>query len=492
MARYEFYTGGALNSVQVQSLRSIARAPVARAAMAGARGRRATPAKTSKRASSARAAARAAKSQRSRLAPLFHDVNESDMRVIVPSRGAGPVVIVTETMALDGAKSSEVKHLRQKYGFEVVRQGSDGKYLLRAPEGGDKGIESVFAAAAESFERGQVDAAHPNFVRVLQRPKRSAAGNQDLWNYHNDGNPGVAGADVAGRAAWTITKGRADVRIAVLDEGVDTLHPALKRAVVAEKDVVDGNSHARPDGNDAHGTACAGTIVSRDSKIPGLAPECSLVAARIAKDDGFGGWVFDDFDTADAIDWCWRDAKADVLSNSWGGGPAVDGITNAINRARTRGRGRKGAIVAIAAGNDNGPVSYPGTLPGVITVGASNQWDERKSPSSRDRETWWGSNFGSQLDLLAPGVRIATTDIHGAKGYSGTNFTDSFNGTSSATPHVAAAAALIVSVAPKLTERRVREIITASADSLTRSGQRNRFVGHGRLNIFSALRLARR
>lgn len=493
MARFKFYVGGQLTSVQVQSLESVTRPAATQTSASGRAAKRSLSRRPDKRRKSgARAAATTARSQHTRLAPLFHDLRESDLQVIMPRQESGAVVIVTETVALDGAKKAEVKRLRQKYGFEVVREGSDGKYLLRAPEGGRKGIESVFSVAAESFSSGNVTAAHPNFIRMLRHLRPSAAAGQPLWNHHNSGSPGVPGADVAGLAAWTITKGEPEVRVAVLDEGVDTAHSALRSAVVEERDFVDGNTHARPDGDDAHGTACAGIIFSRDSRIPGLASQCSLIAARIAKDNGLGDWVFDDFDTADAIDWCWRDAKADVLSNSWGGGPPVDVITNAIVRARTRGRGGKGAIVAFAAGNANGPVSFPGTLPDVITVGASNRWDERKTPTSKDRETWWGSNYGSELDLVAPGVQIATTDISGARGYSGNNFTDTFNGTSSATPHVAAAAAMIISVAPKLTESRVREIIAASADPISASGRRNRFVGHGRLNIFTGLRMSRR
>src|SRR5205807_789004 len=136
------------------------------------------------------------------------------------------------------------------------------------------------------------------------------------------------------------------------------------------------------------GTACSGIILSRGNKFPGITA-CSLVAVRIAKGDGAGGWVFDDFATADAIDWSWKDGKADVLSNSWGGGPPVDAITNAFERARTKGRDGKGSVIAIAAGNSNGPINYPATLPEVLCVGASNEWDERKSKSSKDGENWW-------------------------------------------------------------------------------------------------------
>jgi len=159
-----------------------------------------------------------------------------------------------------------------------------------------------------------------------------------------------------------------------------------------------------------------------------------MVAVRIAKGDGTGRWVFDDFKTADAIDWAWKDAEADVLSNSWGGGPPVDVITRAFDRARTNGRKGKGAVVVIATGNNDGPVNFPATIPNVLAVGASNPWDERKSTTSKDGENWWGSNFGPELSLLAPGVKIATTDIHGPAGYDPGDYTMKFNGTSSANP----------------------------------------------------------
>ena len=186
------------------------------------------------------------------------------MGVVVTSPGE-PIVLVTDTLAIEGAKKSEIHWLRDKYGLEVLREGLRGKLLLRAPVGGQEGRKLVFEAAKQAFERGQVAAAHPNFVRMLPKVRPSTSANEPLWNQDNTGKPGLAGADVAARAAWIITRGQAETRVAILDEGVDTLHPALQAAVVAEKDFVKGNAHARPDGNDAHGTACAGIVVSRDS-----------------------------------------------------------------------------------------------------------------------------------------------------------------------------------------------------------------------------------
>ncbi len=422
MARYEIYVQGKLQSLSVQAVDVVKSRIIATPTLIGPRivGRKATapvrptaPGRATKPPKSAKAVAetiareihdsvRMVHAQNDRLGPLFHDTREATMQMVAP-RIDQPIVLVTDAIVVEHARKSEIAWLRDKFGMEVLREGLQGKVLLKTPDAGDRGAKVVFEAAKAVYERGQVSAAHPDFVRLLTKVKPSTVTTQALWNQDNTGNPGTAGADVGASAAWTLTRGRGDVRIAVLDEGVDTDHPALKAAVVDQKDFVDRNDHARPDGNDAHGTACAGIIVSRDQTYPGLAPECSLVAVRIAKGDTRGNWIFDDFDTADAIDWAWQEGKADVISNSWGGGPAVDVISRAITRARTKGRQGKGSVVVFAAGNDNGPINFPGTMEDVITVGASNQWDERKSPTSRDGENWWGSNFGKPLDLVAPG-----------------------------------------------------------------------------------------
>jgi thermitase len=305
----------------------------------------------------------------------------------------------------------------------------------------------------------------------------------------------VRGADAAVRAAWTIHRGDPAIRVAVLDAGVDINHPDLKSAVVAQKDFVDKNPTAMPSGNDAHGTACAGIIAGRGDTYPGIT-RCSLVPVRITKGDESGHSIFEDFETANAIDWAWNEGAADVLSNSWCGGPEVDVIANAFERARTKGRKGKGSVVAIAAGNIGGPVQFPATLPGVLCVGASNEWDEHKTKTTRDDESWWGSCFGPELSLVAPGVRIATTDISGTAGYTTGNYYLDFSGTSSATPQVAAAAALILSLAPKLTEKEVRDILTGEAAKMTAAGildpnrKWNKEMGWGRLDIHAALRRA--
>jgi thermitase len=421
----------------------------------------------------------------------FRSWSEADTMITAVDKGRTSV-IPTDSLVVVRAKAAELKWLRQQYGLVVSREGSHGKVLLIAPGDEVDAISLIADASRALYERGNVASAHPNFLRVVQRPGPAAGTVTGQWGLDNPGTPGIIGADTAAIAAWTITEGKPEIRVAVLDEGVDSHHPYLQPAMVAEKDFVDGNAHARPDGDDAHGTACAGIIGSRNAAARGLAPGVSLVGVRIAKGDGTDGWIFDDFNTADAIDWSWDDAKADVLSNSWGGGPPVDVITQSFGRARTQGRAGKGAVVVVAAGNAQSQVSYPGSLADVLTVGASNQWDERKTKTSKDAENWWGSNFGRGLDLMAPGVKILTTDISGARGYSSGLTTPTFNGTSSSTPFVAAAAALVLSVRPDLSEAKVRQLLTSTCDQMGTTTNWSQYHGYGRVNAFRAMRAARK
>lgn len=384
----------------------------------------------------------------------------------------GALTLATETVIAEGLRQADLAAAKN-YGAIVVDEGLDGKMLLRVDS-----VEQAFGLVDMLLKR-EVGSATPNFIRRIVPVQRSAP--SAAWSH----------AKMRVADAWKVTRGDADIRVAVLDEGVDTTHPALKAALVAERDFIGTNgASAMPDGNDAHGTACSGIVLSRDKKFPGIAPLCSLIAVRIAMDDGSGNWIFDDFATADAIDWSWRQDAA-VVSNSWGGGAPSDAISRALARARTQGRNGRGAVVAIAAGNDQSPIDFPGDLPGYVTVGASTPKDERKTRTSSDGETWWGSNFGATMHLLAPGVFIWTTDIVGPAGYEPDDFTKTFNGTSSATPAVAGAAALMLSANPALSASSVRNLLSKTAVKLKGQKTWTPELGWGRLDVAAAVAAAK-
>jgi subtilisin family serine protease len=294
--------------------------------------------------------------------------------------------------------------------------------------------------------------------------------------------------------AWEEQAGDEQVRIAILDEGVDTRHPDLRHAIVAGFDSADGDEFQEPNAWDGHGTACAGLAAAMPS-IPegmrGIGGGCGIMAVRIAYSSEPGGpWVTTNSGIAKSVDWSWKNG-ADVLSNSWGGGAPSNAIVSAFTRARRHGRGGKGCVLVAAAGNNAGPVSFPASLDGIIAVSATNEFDEFKTKSSRDGENW-GSNFGPEICLGAPGVHNFTTDITGASGYNGGgNYYDRFNGTSSATPLVAGACALLISAKPDAHEREIRDALEQSADKVGNKAYvngRNDQLGYGRLNVLRALR----
>jgi subtilisin family serine protease len=191
---------------------------------------------------------------------------------------------------------------------------------------------------------------------------------------------------------------------------------------------------------------------------------------------------------ANGINWAWQNG-ASVINGSWGGSRNDQFshiVDNAIKNALQHGRGGKGCVIVFSSGNNDSPnnATFPANSDDdIIVVGALTHCGTRKTRTSNcDTERRWGSNHGVQLDIMAPGVLVPTTDLMGNEGYnpnipvhlnySGTiiphdyanrDYTVWFNGTSAAAPHVSAVAALILSVNPNLTQKQVADIIESTA-----------------------------
>ena len=425
---------------------------------------------------------------------------EADKAVtrVAPVFKVGELMVVATDRVLVGftKKSTKIKEILKKLKCEIVEQRGQ-EYLVRLPEDA-----CPFEIAKQLAVMKDVDYAEPDFVTIgkhvaLYAPSPEAVGIGPLAT----GDPMLpqqyAPKITKAIDAWNLQIGDPAIKIAILDEGVDTNHEDLRAAIVGTYDGTDNDTFQEPNPWDAHGTSCAGLAagIPNNNGIRGIGGGCSLLAIRIAYSSSPAPgtpWTTTNSVIVRSIDWAWQNG-ASVLSNSWGGGSPSTAIINAFERARIQGRGGKGCVIVIAASNNSGPVEFPGTLPNVLTVSASNEFDQFKTKTSSDGETWWGSCFGPEVDVAAPGVHNMTTDISGTSGYSTTNYFATFNGTSSSTPIVAGAVGLVLSANKNLTELEVRNIIKETADkvgSLPYVNGRNDQFGNGRLNVLKAVQKA--
>lgn len=322
--------------------------------------------------------------------------------------------------------------------------------------------------------RSEVQWATPD---LIYKKKRMWAPN-DSWlslQWHHD--------LIGSQAAWQIERGRSEAIVAVLDSGVDMTHPDLATKLVFPYDSLENDFDPTPQRNDAHGTACAGVVGAvgdNEIGVVGVCPGCSIMPIRIMSENGWGRYGAD----ADAIRWA-VDNGAQVLSNSWGHSEPIEvpvNLEDAITYAATYARGGYGALLLFASGND-GRENYDYELPShplVVGVGATNYRDERQSYS----------NYGPQLDLVAPSASV-TTDLQGTYGYSSGGYTAAFGGTSAAAPVAAGIAGLLVSVNLELNREQIAQMLTEATDPLE---EFNEFfhdkVGFGRVNALRAVQIA--
>lgn len=274
-------------------------------------------------------------------------------------------------------------------------------------------------------------------------------------------------------SAWNLTMGKANVKVAVLDSGVDHTHYDLGYGNDTYKQVLNsiGWNYATGNGNvittNEHGTRVAGILGAKTNNSYGIAgvtggnnyqgvsiiPYCVGIISP-------NGSVVDDA-IIDAVD---KGAKVIQLSLNVA---SSDAINAAIEYAYSN-----NVTIVCAAGNNNTNVAYPASHSKTIAVGASDKTNHRAS----------FSNYGTGLDLVAPGVDIFSTSLN--NGYS----TD--DGTSFAAPQVSGTIALMLSVNPTLTPDTIRSILRSTCTKLsgyTYTSGWNNETGYGLLNTYAAV-----
>ena len=265
-----------------------------------------------------------------------------------------------------------------------------------------------------------------------------------------------------------------------------------------------------------HGTVVAGAggaIMNNNKGIGSVPGACEIMPIRI-------GVIITDVRIALGLNWASNhDAKVANLSLRC---TSTEVVLNSIQNAWS-----SGMIICAATGNNadhtsSPPICFPARHENVIAVGASDHEDQRKRSrvSAQERECW-ASHYGQELDVIAPGVQIWTTDERGVNGWNlnnggpyedrpwcinytscgdlAGNYFSVFSGTSASSPQVAGLAMLLFTRDGSLTNRQVRDIIEQTCDKVNPgiytyrtdanhpNGLWNEEVGYGRINCSAAL-----
>lgn len=322
---------------------------------------------------------------------------------------------------------------------ETVAEGLD-----RVAFADDKDLEDVLAA----YNRDpSVDFAEPNMVYwPTFTPNDTYWGSQ--W--------GPKKINCA--TAWDIYTGNGSDVVAMIDTGVDMDHPDLQAHYAWGYDYYSGDPN--PDDQSGHGSHTAGTaaaVTNNGKGVAGVAFNCKFAAYRV------GDYYLSNSAIVSAI----NDAKnkgALVNSMSFGGGPSTS-IHNALTSAYNA-----GMVNVASAGNDGSTAkSYPAAYSEVIAVAASN--------SSDNRPSW--SNYGSWVDVAAPGVNILSC-------YKNKNYAY-MDGTSMSCPHVSGMALLLYSfIGGNRTKANSDIVRNAIQDSAVNVGT---WVKYGRIDVRAGLDL---
>lgn len=275
--------------------------------------------------------------------------------------------------------------------------------------------------------------------------------------------------------AWDIQKGNPNIKVAIVDNGIDVGHPDLKNKIVAQVDVADGDNNPTPPKQTlewSHGTHTSGLAGAQTNNGIGIASigyNISLMAVKVAPDTSDGSRMYFGYQ---GMIWA-VDHGANVMNLSWGGpgyNKTGQEIVNYIYN--------KGCVIVASAGNDgNSTISYPAGYNHVISVAATNSDDTKAS----------FSQYGSTIDVCAPGGTYnglygiySTVDLGPQYGF--------MEGTSMSSPIVAGLCGLMLSEDPLLTPDKLEAILKATCDNIDAENYIYQgTLGAGRINAYKAL-----
>lgn len=276
------------------------------------------------------------------------------------------------------------------------------------------------------------------------------------------------------------------IKIAIIDDGFDTLHEDLEDAIVNSYDITSKTEDvSHSNSNDYHGTAVTGIIAARlNAKgIHGIASNSDIILLK-HKEGMSDSETIELFNKAEEF-------GADIINCSWGTYDVSQSVKEKIQDLAINGRNGKGTIIVFASGNDDQDMGNDeSAIPEVIAVGSTD----------KDNLRAWYSNYGANLDVLAPGgydIGITTLDPMNTNGVSSIDdnyllYDDysSFIGTSSSAPIVSGAIALLLEKDSTLTRLEIENILKNTSDKIGNipyENGKNDYYGYGKINLYNIL-----
>ena len=293
-------------------------------------------------------------------------------------------------------------------------------------------VDIITVPVGEELSRAEAYRRNPNVIFAEVNGTVQEAGAPDdprvgeQWQYNNTAQTGgTTDADIDSFESWTATTGSESIAIAILDTGLDSDHVDFLYGGVDNRQYskirksINYTTSSTVEDVRGHGTHVAGTVAAGTNNgrgVAGTCPDCVLYNVKVLGDDGNGAWSW----VASGITWA-ADNGASVINMSLSGSSGSSTLESAVNYAWS-----KGVVVVAAAGNGGTSTpAYPAAYTNTIAVASTDHKDVKAS----------SSNYGSWVDVAAPGVNILSTtmgDTYGLK-----------SGTSMASPHVAGIAGLV-------------------------------------------------
>ncbi|MEP7265414.1 MAG: S8 family serine peptidase, partial [Bacteroidota bacterium] len=401
----------------------------------------------------------------------------------------------------------KIDFITKYFHAEKVKQQSTGRknkqhiYIIKFPEGTD--IQKVIN---EYYSTNEIEYAEPDYIGSEGGVQGITPNDQYYtrqWSLKNDGSfslsPAVTGADIAMEDAWSIEQGDSNIVVGIIDSGSKLDHPEFGGRIWNNNDEIPNNgidddangfiddmqgwdfvnTDNDPTDDEGHGSNVSGIIGANGNNADGYAGvdwNCKLMILKGIDNTGSGFYSW----WTDAIYYA-VDNGARVINMSLGGSSTSTTMQNAINYATLN-----NVVVVVCMMNTNSGVTYyPAGFPGVIAVGSTNANDVRTHPFFWSASS--GSNYGNHISVVAPG-----NYIYGLDHQSNTNYNYYWGGTSQATPHVTALAALLLAQDNTRTAAQIKSIIESTAEDMVGDQTEDtpgwdQYYGYGRINAHAAL-----